>query len=85
MLAGELRDGGCDHAAAFARYQGRLLPLLRRKQESAARFASSFAPRTALGLAFRDAASRLLRLPLVAEFLVARDLRDDVELPDYGF
>ena len=44
VLAGELRNCG-DHVAAFARYQERLMPFLRRKQASAARFASAFAPR----------------------------------------
>lgn len=85
VLAGELHACGGDHVAAFARYQQRMMPFLARKQESAARFASSFAPKSALGIAFRNLATRLLRLPAVADFLVGRDLRDDVEIPDYGF
>ena len=32
VLAGELRNCGGDHGAAFARYQERLMPFLRRKQ-----------------------------------------------------
>jgi 2-polyprenyl-6-methoxyphenol hydroxylase-like FAD-dependent oxidoreductase len=83
VLAGELRHCGGDHGAAFARYQERLMPLLKHKQASAAKFASSFAPKTAFGLAFRNVVSRLLRLPLLAEFLIGRDLRDDIKLPDY--
>ena len=47
VLAGELRHCGGDHQAAFARYQQRMMPFLRRKQRSAARFASSFAPKSA--------------------------------------
>jgi 2-polyprenyl-6-methoxyphenol hydroxylase-like FAD-dependent oxidoreductase len=85
VLAGELCGSGGDYGAAFARYQGRMMPFLRRKQKMAAKFASSFAPRTAIGLTFRNLVTRLLRVPFVAEFLFARDVRDDVRLPDYGF
>jgi len=85
VLAGELRRCGDNHIAAFARYQERLMPFLRRKQQSAARFASSFAPKTVPGLAFRDLSTRLLKIPLIADFLLGRDLRDDIRLPEYGF
>ena len=84
VLAGELRNGADDHAAAFARYQERLMPLLRRKQESAARFASSFLPTTGFGLAFRNLVTVLLQVPPVADLFIGRDLRDDFELPDFG-
>ncbi|HUJ15525.1 MAG TPA: FAD-binding domain [Thermoanaerobaculia bacterium] len=83
VLAGELRECGNDVAAAFARYEQRLMPFLKRKQESAARFASSFAPRTSLGIAFRNAMTRLMRIPFVAEYFIGRDLRDDIVLPEY--
>ncbi len=85
VLAGELRDCGGDHIAAFARYQERMMPFLRRKQESAAKFASSFAPKSNLGITFRNLVTRLLRIPFIADFIIGRDLRDDIELPDYGF
>jgi hypothetical protein len=29
--------------------------------------------------------TRLLRIPLVADFFIGRDLRDDLVLPDYTF
>jgi hypothetical protein len=57
---------------------------VKRKQAMAAKFASSFAPRTAFGIAFRNLATRLLQLPFLAELLFGRALRDDVELPEYG-
>ena len=86
VLAGELRNCGGDYGAAFARYEQRLTPLLKRKQKSAARFASSFAPKTAMGIAFRSLVTRLMGwLPFVVEFFVGREMRDQVELPDYGF
>lgn len=85
VLAGELHNCGGDHGAALARYQERLMPFLKRKQESAAKFASSFAPKSAFGLTFRNLVSRLLRLPFLAEVLFGRDLRDDIKLPEYEF
>ena len=85
VLAGELRVCGGDHSAAFARYQERMMPLLKRKQKSAAKFASSFAPKSAFGIRFRNLVTRLMGLPFVADFFVGRDLRDIVALPDYGY
>ncbi|MGE0008286.1 MAG: FAD-binding domain [Parvibaculaceae bacterium] len=82
VLAGELHRSGGDHAAAFAAYQRRLMPFLADKQKSARRFASTFAPRTAIGIAVRDMATRLMRFPWLAELFVG-DLRDAVELPAY--
>jgi 2-polyprenyl-6-methoxyphenol hydroxylase-like FAD-dependent oxidoreductase len=85
ILAGELSNCDGDYSAAFARYQQRLMPLLKRKQRSAAKFASSFAPKTAFGIAFRNLVTRLMRLPFVVDFLIGRELRDQAQLPDYGF
>ena len=85
MLAGTLRRDAGDRAAAFARYEQWLMPFLRRKQDSAARFASSFAPKSAPGIAFRDAVTRLLRVPFAADYFIGRDLRDDIELPDFDW
>ena len=85
VLAGELGDCGGDHSAAFARYQERMMPFLKRKQASAVKFASSFAPKTAFGITFRNHVTRLLRIPFFADVFIGRSLRDDIELPDYGF
>jgi len=85
VLAGELRDCGEDRATALARYQERLMPFLKRKQASVAKFASSFAPKSAAGIVFRNLATRLFRIPFFADFFIGRDLRDDIQLPDYGF
>jgi 2-polyprenyl-6-methoxyphenol hydroxylase-like FAD-dependent oxidoreductase len=83
VLAGELQDCGGDHIAAFTGYQERMMPFLKRKQESAAKFASSFAPKSAFGITVRNFVSRLLRIPFLADFFIGRDLRDDIKLPDY--
>jgi 2-polyprenyl-6-methoxyphenol hydroxylase-like FAD-dependent oxidoreductase len=84
VLAGELDACGGNHVAAFERYQARLRPFLWRKQQAAARFATSFAPGTALGLTFRNVVTRLLAIPFVAERVIGSALRDDITLPDYG-
>ena len=84
VLAGELHACGGDFRAAFARYEQRLMPFLRKKQASAATFASAFAPKTSIGLTFRNVVTKLMRVQSIAELLIGRDLRDDIELPDYG-
>lgn len=83
VLAGELHACNGDFATAIARYEQRLMPFVRKKQESAAKFASSFAPKTSAGISFRNAITKLMGVPFVAEFFVGRELRDDIELPDY--
>ena len=85
VLAGELARAGCDYSTAFAAYQARLMPLLRLKQESAKKFASAFVPRSGFGLVMRNLAVTLLRIPSIADLLIGRDLRDNVDLPDYGW
>jgi len=85
VLAGELQACADDFATAFARYEQRLMPFVKRKQESAARFASSFAPRTSVGITFRNAVTKLMGVPFIAEFFVGRDLRDAINLPEYDF
>ncbi|HEX5418748.1 MAG TPA: FAD-binding domain [Gammaproteobacteria bacterium] len=82
ILAGELARAEGDYRSAFARYEARLMPFLRRKQASAARFASSFAPGTAAGIVFRNVITRLMRLRPVADYFVGRDLRDGLELSE---
>jgi len=84
ILAGELHACGDDFRAAFARYEQRLMPFLRKKQASAATFASSFAPKTSFGITFRNEVTKLMRVPFIAELFIGRSLRDDIELPDYG-
>lgn len=83
VLAGELHASGGNVTTAFAQYEERLMPFLKKKQLSAAKFASSFAPKSSLGIAFRDLVTHLMRIPQVAEWVVGRDLRDDITLPNY--
>jgi hypothetical protein len=34
---------------------------------------------------FRNLVTRSLRIPSFADFFIGRDLRDDIQLPGYGF
>jgi 2-polyprenyl-6-methoxyphenol hydroxylase-like FAD-dependent oxidoreductase len=83
VLAGELAATPHDVAGALARYEERLMPFLRRKQLAAMKLASTFAPASSLGIAFRDVATRLMRFAPFADWVVGRDLRDDIALPEY--
>jgi 2-polyprenyl-6-methoxyphenol hydroxylase-like FAD-dependent oxidoreductase len=84
VLAGELRRGGADYAGAFARYEACLRPFIAGKQRTAEAFASSFAPRSAIGLFLRNLVTRAMVLPLVADLALGRSVRDDFLLPDYS-
>ena len=83
VLAGELHRAGADYAAAFERYEQRLRAFIEAKQKSAENFASTFAPKSAWGLWLRDHMMTLLKIPMVANLLIGRSLRDDFELPSY--
>ncbi|KCZ92723.1 FAD-binding domain [Hyphomonas johnsonii] len=83
VLAGELQRAGGDHRAAFAAHEARLRPFLLAKQKSARAFASSFAPKTALGIGVRNLVTNLLRVPFVANLAIGPSLKDDFDLPDY--
>ena len=85
VLAQALRGSDRDYETAFKRYEDCLMPFLKRKQESAARLASSFVPKTAFGISFRNGVTRCLRIPMVADLFIGRDLRDDFNSADCGF
>ena len=85
VLAGELARHDGNHAIAFAAYEKRLRRFVEGKQRAARAFASSFTPRTALGVWLRNQATRLMAVPGVPDLLMRAQLRDDFELPDYVF
>ena len=84
VLAGEIGRAGGDIKTAFAAYEKRLRPFLLKKQGTASKFASSFAPGTKFGIAIRNLVTRLLAIGFVADYFIGRDLRDELDLPDYG-
>ncbi|MCA2264461.1 hypothetical protein A5626_16850 [Mycobacterium marseillense] len=83
VLAGELARAGGDHRRAFDAYETRLRPFIESKQAGAARFIGFFATRTGFGLWFRNLALRTMNFAPMTR-LLARDVRDDFEVPDYG-
>jgi 2-polyprenyl-6-methoxyphenol hydroxylase-like FAD-dependent oxidoreductase len=84
VLAGELCASG-DHATAFARYERQLRPFIEGKQKAARSFASTFTPRTAVGVWLRNQATKLMAIPGAPDLLVGAQMRDDFVLPDYPF
>ena len=83
VLAGELHRAGGDHRAAFGRYHQLIGPLLRSKQRAALYFAGAFAPKSEFALWVRNRLFNLLRIGLIADFAVGRDLADKITLPQY--
>jgi 2-polyprenyl-6-methoxyphenol hydroxylase-like FAD-dependent oxidoreductase len=81
-LAAELSRTN-DHGVAFARYQDRLAPLLRSKQDAAPGLAVAFAPRSGFQLLLRNTVMKLMGLPKVADLAMGKSFRDAVELPDF--
>ena len=84
VLAGELHRADGDFTRAFAAYESRLRPFVTAKQKAALRLRGFFAPRTSLALKMRNAAVGAFSVPLVGKWLVARSLRDDLDLPRYA-
>jgi 2-polyprenyl-6-methoxyphenol hydroxylase-like FAD-dependent oxidoreductase len=86
VLAEELDIANGDYQAAFRRYEELLRPYSVGKQNAAMRFASSFAPKTRLGLALRHLVMRTFRIPMIAKFAIGGDLvADQLKLPQYTF
>jgi 2-polyprenyl-6-methoxyphenol hydroxylase-like FAD-dependent oxidoreductase len=86
LLAEELGRANGDYEVAFPRYEELLRPYIVGKQKAAMRFASSFAPKTQLGLTIRHVAMNAFRMPTIAKFAIGRDLvADQIKLPQYKF
>jgi 2-polyprenyl-6-methoxyphenol hydroxylase-like FAD-dependent oxidoreductase len=83
VLAGELHRAAGDFTRAFAAYDERLRSFVTAKQKGALGFRGFFAPRTALGLRARNLMVKALSIRFVAKRLLARSVRDDLELPDW--
>ena len=85
VVAGELIRARGDYRAAFRIYENRLRSFVEGKQASAEKFASSFVPKTPLGIWIRNQATRIMHVPRVADWLIGRSVSvsDDFDLPDY--
>jgi 2-polyprenyl-6-methoxyphenol hydroxylase-like FAD-dependent oxidoreductase len=83
ILAGELAKAGGKPEIAFDNYEKLLRGFVEKKQQGAERFASAFAPKTRLGLFFRNQVIRAAAIPGLARFTFGRDIVDTLQLPDY--
>lgn len=72
-----------DHRTAFARYEDRLAPLLRSKQDAAVRLGLAFAPKNRFQLFARNTVMRLMGLPKIGDIVMGRSFHDAVELPPF--
>ena len=68
-----LRNG--DHQRAFGRYETLLRTDITTKQQAAERFARAFAPKTRLGLSFRNLVVKAFAFPGLARLVIGRILR----------
>jgi 2-polyprenyl-6-methoxyphenol hydroxylase-like FAD-dependent oxidoreductase len=84
LLAEELQRANGDYAVAYRAYEQIFRPLIERKQQSARQFATSFAPKTRLGLFVRDLVLRLTAFSPVSDWLMRRFVADQFELPAYS-
>ncbi len=84
VLAGELERANGRYRDAFFAYETRLRAYIEQKQRAAARFASAFAPRTRLGIGFRNLVVKAFGIPGLARMTVGRDVSDKLQLPNYG-
>ena len=83
VLAGELAAAGDRYTEAFARYETLMRGYIERKQRGAQRFAGALAPRTPLGMTFRNLVVRSFSVPGLARLAIGRDIADELELPSY--
>lgn len=83
VLAGELHRADGDYAKAFARYEEVMMPFVRRKQKSARGFAQAFAPSSEFRLFLRDLATKVMKVPFLADLIVGNELGASIDLPDY--
>lgn len=84
VLAGEIHRHGADIDSALEQYEKRIKPYTERKQRYAEGLVPSFVPKTAMGVRVRDAATLLMRLPMLPRLLMGRYFRDAMELPEYA-
>jgi 2-polyprenyl-6-methoxyphenol hydroxylase-like FAD-dependent oxidoreductase len=84
LLAEELQRANGDHVVAYRAYEQRFRDFIDRKQRSARQFATSFTPKTRLGLFVRDLVLQFTAFSPVSNWLMRRFVTDQFELPDYS-
>jgi 2-polyprenyl-6-methoxyphenol hydroxylase-like FAD-dependent oxidoreductase len=84
VLAGELKMSNGDYRVAFGSYERRLRPFMEARQRTAAKFARSFAPKTASGLYLRNCLLNLMRISPLGAWIIDRAFANQLDLPDYS-
>jgi 2-polyprenyl-6-methoxyphenol hydroxylase-like FAD-dependent oxidoreductase len=83
IAAGELVRANGDYRRAFDDHETRLGRLISSKQTGARRLIGFFTTHTRFGLWFRNVAMRTMNFSPLAS-LFAGNVRDDIDLPEYG-
>jgi 2-polyprenyl-6-methoxyphenol hydroxylase-like FAD-dependent oxidoreductase len=83
VLAAELAKAGGRHDEAFANYEALLRAFIATKQKGTERFSAAFAPKSRIGLIFRNQVIKACAIPGLAKFALSRDIRDTLKLPEY--
>lgn len=84
VLAGEFVRVNTSPEKALKRYEALLRDFMVEKQNAAAKFATSFAPKTRWGLFLRNQITKAFAIPFVAKWALGSTLLDRIELPDYS-
>jgi 2-polyprenyl-6-methoxyphenol hydroxylase-like FAD-dependent oxidoreductase len=84
VLAGELGRTKGPPEEVLPQYERLLHPFMLTKQNAAEKFASSFAPKTHLGLFVRNQVTKVMTIPLVTKRVMGSTLLDRIDLPDYA-
>ena len=82
-VAGELHAAGGDYGRGFQAYEDRIRPYVERKQKGARSFASSFVPRTALGLWVRNVTINAMGQLGLTRLLFGAQFADPITLKTY--
>lgn len=72
-----------DHRDAFARYEERLTPLLRSKQDAARGLGLAFTPKNRLQLVVRTTVMKMMGLPRVADIAMGKSFHDAIDLAPF--
>jgi 2-polyprenyl-6-methoxyphenol hydroxylase-like FAD-dependent oxidoreductase len=85
LLAGELGRPDASTEQAFNRYEALFRPFIETKQRAAKGFSSALAPKTGLGLLFRNLVISAAAIPGLARLTFGRDITDKLVLPNYAW
>ena len=83
MLAGEFACAGGDYRRSIDAYETRLRPFVEGKQAAAQKYLPVSATKTRLGIWLCDLVMRTMNFRPLADLVLARNVRDDFELPNY--